>query len=70
MRNLTQAQKDVLVEAFNEAPDHDKPADGDNLVTYRWVELMNLNDYETLEQDVNRFLFDLFMEWQNSRSPW
>lgn len=65
MRKLTQEQKDLLKKTFDEA--QEKPFGWEDLPAKVCRGLILLNDYETLPQDVSRYISDKYFEWQNEQ---
>lgn len=64
MRELNKQQKELLTEAFNDAPSDKKPFAVEDLNAKIVRGLVLSNDYETLMQDANRFISDMYFDWQ------
>ncbi len=59
MRNLSVAQKHLLKKAFNEDPSIQQK---ENLPTKTIKIIENINIYENMDSDIDRYLIDLWME--------
>jgi len=56
-RRLTVQQKNIIRQEI----DMENIRCADDISEYNWNELLILNDYETLWQDANRFIYDYRM---------
>lgn len=66
MRQLNAKQKKVLTDYFNACPTSSKPFDWEDLPWEICNKMRDLNDHETLESNVSRFVSDMFFVWANS----
>lgn len=67
MRQLNEKQKNILKHKFDLAPSNQKPTSVQDISGDWFKPFCELNDHETIVQNADRFLWDLYCDWLNKQ---